>query len=70
MKLEKVVLAVGGTSMVIGGLTGVLGLVTDQPTLKAVAACALGFGVIVGCVPLVILIAATVLAKKGGGKSP
>jgi hypothetical protein len=66
MKLEKMVLAVGGTSMAIGAIAGISGMVISEPGLKSLAVYALGFGVVVGCIPIVLLLAAIIFEKKRG----
>ncbi len=66
MKLEKLVLAVGGTSMLVGGIAGMTGLITSHRLLKLAGLYSLGFGVLVGFIPLFLLLGISFFSKKGG----
>ncbi len=67
MNIEKLVLRVGGSSVLVGAVTGVLGVIDHNHTLKVLAGCALGVGVLTGGVPLMLLFAAAFVgnSKKG-----
>lgn len=65
MKLEKLVLTVGGSSMLLGCTLGVIGWVAARPTLTLIGICALGFGAFVGFIPLFWLLGTLLFARKG-----
>lgn len=59
MRIEKVVLRVGGTCMFLGAGIGAAGLVTGQSALKLVAKYFLGAGVVVASLPLIAVLVYT-----------
>jgi hypothetical protein len=63
MNLEKVVLRIAGSSMLVGVVTGFLGVVERNHPLKVLAGCALGVGAFIGCVPLMLLVVAAIIGK-------
>jgi len=50
--------------MLVGGVTGLVGLITSHPMLKLIAICALGLGVVISCVPLLFFLGAIILGKR------
>jgi hypothetical protein len=66
MKLEKVVVRVSGTLIVLAAAMGALGLVTHDHALKVVAACTFGLGAAVAWAPTLVLIGALIVGSLKG----
>jgi Ca2+/H+ antiporter len=69
MRIEKVVLRVGGMSMLLGAIAFGVSLFTDAAVLRTLAMFLLAMGVVIAFLPLASLIAYTVWEKfRRGGK--
>jgi hypothetical protein len=52
MRPERIVLIAGGSSMIVGAISGLAGMILESSALKSAARVALGLGVTIGFLPL------------------